>query len=87
MGEVLRATEPVPVDVALMARVPEVVIGEPVTERKDGTDKATEVTVPVPGGDGVVQVSVEPLEVKTWPVVPTSVRPVPPLRTGSAVPE
>ena len=43
-------------------------IGEPVTERNAGTERATEVTVPVVG---VVQVQVLPAaEVNTWPDVP-----------------
>ena len=70
-----------------MASVPEVLMGEPVTVRKEGTDAATEVTVPVPGAAGVCQESVEPLEVKTCPLVPTAVKPVPPFSVGRAVPD
>ena len=70
-----------------MASVPDAVIGEPVTFRKAGTVAETEVTVPVPGGNGVCHESVVPSEVKTCPLVPTAVKPVPPLRVGRAVPE
>ena len=86
VGFVLRTTEPVPVDVVTpvpplrtgravpdkpMVKVPDEVIGEPETLRKDGTVAETEVTVPVPGAEGVCQERVpEPLVVRTWPLVP-----------------
>ncbi|MES2875523.1 MAG: hypothetical protein V4708_17495 [Bacteroidota bacterium] len=47
------------------ASVPEVVTGEPVIDRNAGTVAATEVTVPVPGADGVCQERVVPFEVRT----------------------
>ena len=54
-----------------MASVPEVVMGEPAMERKEGTEADTDVTVPVPGEEGVCQDRVpEPLVVRTWPLVP-----------------
>lgn len=55
-------TSPVPVEFAVMARVPEVVMGEPDTLRKDGVVKATDVTVPVVG---VAHNRSVPSEVKT----------------------
>jgi len=99
VGDVERTTEPVPVEDVVpvppfatgsaepeyvIANVPEEVIGVPVTVRNGGTDAATEVTVPTVG---VVQERVVPLDVRTCPFVPTVVRPVPPLRVGSAEPE
>ena len=57
---------------------PEPVIGEDAV-RKVGGVMPTEVTVPVPEGVGVVHDKVVPLEVSTWPFVPTVVNPVPPL--------
>ena len=68
----------------VIASVPAAVMGEPVMERNDGTDAATEVTVPDPI---VVHKSDEPSDVRTCPFDPTVVRPVPPLPVGSAVPE
>ncbi|WP_196300790.1 hypothetical protein, partial [Streptococcus pneumoniae] len=51
VGEVAKTIDPVPVGVfvVVIAKVPEEVIGEPVTESIDGTVIATEVTVPVVG--------------------------------------
>jgi hypothetical protein len=80
---------PVPPDVVgravpdkVMASVPEVVIGEPETDKKDGTDAETEVTVPVAAQDRVV-----PFDVRTVFTPPTVVRPVPPDVVGRAVPD
>ena len=68
-----RTMAPVPVGVAAvpMANVPDVVMGEPVMVRKEGTVMATEVTLPPPP-DTVVQVKgpVPPEDVRTWPDVP-----------------
>jgi len=47
-GEFCKTTAPVPVEDALMAIVPDVVIGDPVTVINEGTVTATEVTVPPP---------------------------------------
>ena len=103
VGDVDKTTPPVPVDADVepvpplavgsavpeyvIASVPEEVIGDPDIERNDGTDAATEVTVPVPGDAGVAQESDVPLDVRTCPFVPTVVRPVPPDVVGIAVPE
>jgi len=48
VGEVDKTIDPVPVGVAVVeiAKVPEEVIGEPVTVNIDGTVRDTEVTVP-----------------------------------------
>jgi len=46
-GEFCKTTAPVPVEDALMAIVPDVVIGDPVTVINEGTVTATEVTVPL----------------------------------------
>ena len=70
-----------------IASVPLEVIGEPKIDRNAGTVAATEVTVPVPGAAGVCQTSEDPLEVRTWFVVPIVVRPVPPDVVGRAVPD
>jgi len=85
------AVRPVPPDAVgravperVIASVPDEVIGEPASARNDGTDAATEVTVPVVG---VCQTRDVPFEVRTWFTVPTSVRPVPPEVVGRAVPE
>lgn len=70
VGEVDRTIAPVPVGVVAvdMAKVPEDVIGEPVTVRIDGTARAIEVTVPVVG---VVHVNGDnPPDVRTCPLVP-----------------
>ena len=56
-----------------MASVPEVVMGEPEMDRKDGTDAATEVTVPVVGVAQVIALVAPPWEVSTWPAVPAVV--------------
>ena len=100
MGDVLNTTPPVPVDAALepvpplevgstplipTLRVPEDVTGPPdVVIKELDEEMLTEVTVPVPGVDGVCQDREVPLEVRTWPVVPTVDRPVPPLVVGRA---
>lgn len=68
----------------VIANVPVDVIGEPATERKAGTVAATEVTVPVVGVDHVIAA---PVEVRTCPLTPRVVRPVPPFANGNAVPE
>jgi hypothetical protein len=47
-----------------IARVPEEMIGEPVTVRNDGTEAATEVTVPEVAG--LAQVGVPEMVVRTW---------------------
>ena len=90
-GEVERTTDPEPVEVVVpvpplrtgsavpervTASVPEVVMGEPEMDRKDGTVMATEVTVPIPPEPTVVQliaVARPPCEVRTWPAVPAVV--------------
>lgn len=46
VGEVDRTTFPVPVELPLIAIVPDEVIGDPVTDKKDGTVTATLVTTP-----------------------------------------
>ena len=66
----------------VIARVPVVVIGEPAIVRNAGTDAATEVTVPVPGANGVCQTSDVPFEVRTVFAAPTANRPVPPFAVG-----
>ena len=55
---------PVPPDVVgkaaperVIANVPAEVMGEPAMVRNEGTDAATDVTVPVPGAAGVCQTS------------------------------
>jgi len=58
-------------------------IGDPVIVRNEGTDAATEVTVPANAG---VQESTVPFEESTVPAAPTAIRPVPPFATGRAVP-
>lgn len=55
----------------MRAIVPDEVMGEPETVRKDGAVAETEVTVPVPGEDGVCHDRVpEPLVVRTWLLLP-----------------
>jgi hypothetical protein len=56
---------------SVSARVPFEVIGEPETDKKEGTVSATEVTVPVLGVVQVIAVLTPPCEVSTCPVVPT----------------
>ncbi len=91
VGELLRTVDPVPVEVVVpvppdvtgravpervRARVPEDVIGDPVVVRNDGVVNPTDVTVPVPGDDGVVHVigvEIPPAEVRTCPTVPAVV--------------
>ena len=86
VGLVANTTEPEPVEVVLpvppfktgkavpdnvIARVPLLVIGEPLIDKKAGTVAATEVTVPVPVI--VVHVIAEetpPCDVRTCPAVP-----------------
>jgi hypothetical protein len=55
------------------ANVPLDVIGDPETERNEGTDKATDVTVPDPAELHVIGFDPPPPDVKTWPVVPAEV--------------
>lgn len=52
-----------------MASVPVPVIGDPAIDRKAGTEAATDVTVPEPGGD-VQATDPAPFVVRTWPLVP-----------------
>ena len=68
----------------MIANVPVEVIGEPAIERNEGTDAATEVTVPVVG---VCHTRDVPFEVRTWFTVPTSVRPVPPFVVDNGDPK
>ncbi len=74
---------PVPVDVPEIVMVPEVVIGDPETDSQAGTAMATDDTYTV----GVTYDNMDPLEVRTVPVAPTVVKPVPPDVVGIAVPE
>jgi hypothetical protein len=46
VGEFESTTSPVPVELAVIAKVPKVVIGPPVTAMNDGTVMFTEVTDP-----------------------------------------
>jgi len=79
-GELFNTTEPEPVLVvtpvppfntgnavpeSVNARVPELVIGDPETDKKEGTVKATEVTVPVFNVVHVIGVVSPPCEVNT----------------------
>jgi hypothetical protein len=88
VGEVCKTTDPDPVAVVEpvppfkigsavpeneTAKVPEVVTGDPLTDKNDGTVKATEVTVPEPADDQVIGFDPPPPEVKTWPAVPALV--------------
>lgn len=63
VGAAERTTDPVPVEAPVMAMVPEEVMGDPETERKDGTEIPTEVTDPVEGEPHVDPP--EPLEMRT----------------------
>jgi hypothetical protein len=56
---------------SVSARVPLEVIGEPETDKKEGTVSATDVTVPVFSVVHVIAVLPPPCDVKTWPAVPT----------------
>jgi hypothetical protein len=69
----------------VIARAPVDVIGEPEMENTDGTEAATEVTVPEVAG--ACQVGTPATTVRTVLFAPTVVNPVPPLAVGSAVPE
>ena len=60
------------------------VIGEPDIVRNEGTDAATEVTVPANAG---VHERTVPFEDSTVPAAPTVIRPVPPEVVGRAVPD
>ena len=65
-GEVCSTNAPEPVELETeIAKVPEDVIGDPVTERNDGTVNATEVTVPLGKVLHVIAVDPPPPEVKT----------------------
>lgn len=89
------AVEPVPPEEVGRAepdrpndKVPVEVMGPPLTDRK-GADAVLvdmDVTVPEPGAAGVCHDREEPLEVRTVPMAPTVVRPVPPLLDVRAVP-
>ena len=57
------------------------VLRERIPETTDNSAALTDVIY------GVCHESVAPFEVRTWPFVPTVVRPVPPFAVGSAVPE
>lgn len=57
----------------MIARVPEEVIGDPVKERKDGTDAETDVTVPDVIVVQVIGVAAPPWDVRTWPGKPTAI--------------
>ncbi len=87
-GEVCKTTEPDPVDVVLpvppfatgsavpdsvTANVPELVIGDPLTDKNVGTVNATEVTVPFVGVLQVIGEDPPPPEVKTCPEVPEEI--------------
>ena len=69
------------------ASTPVVVIGEPVTVRKDGALAPTESTDPVPA-DGLTYANPPlPSAAKYCPIVPGAINPVPPEVIGRAVPE
>jgi hypothetical protein len=53
------------------AKVPEEVMGDPDTDKNDGTVKATEVTVPLVAG--AAQTGIPPETVKTFPVAPVAI--------------
>ena len=53
-----------------IARVPELVIGLPATDKKEGTVAATDVTVPEPPPDTVPQEVTEPSVVRNLPLLP-----------------
>jgi hypothetical protein len=88
-GLVALTTAPVPVEVVLpvppfktgkavpdsvISRVPLLVIGEPLIDKKAGTVAATEVTVPVPVRvSHVIAEDTPPWETRTWPAVPAVV--------------
>jgi hypothetical protein len=66
VGDVCKTKAPEPVELETeIAKVPDVVIGDPVTERNEGTVKATEVTVPFVGVLHVIGFDPPPPEVKT----------------------
>ena len=60
VGEFAKTTAPVPVEEAVKANVPDVVIGLPEIFMNDGTVIATDVTVPTPPLPGVCQVGIPP---------------------------
>ena len=62
--------DPVGIAVVVMARVPEEVIGDPVTVNIEGTVIDTEVTVPAVAGD--FHAGAPATQVKTWFAVPDS---------------
>ena len=67
-----------------MAKVPELVIGEPVTDKNDGTVAATEVTVPPGLLELMVWFGQVPVMVTLVPAVKLGVAvPVPPLATAT----
>lgn len=67
VGLEAKTTAPDPVELPEMAIVPELVMGLPATERKEGTVIATEVTVPMPA---LPQTSTPPDSVRVWPSFP-----------------
>jgi hypothetical protein len=88
VGLLARTTAPVPVEVVLpvppfktgkavpdrvIARVPLLVIGEPLTLKNAGTEAATEVTVPVVSVVHVIGLLVPPPETKACPADPALV--------------
>jgi hypothetical protein len=73
-GEVCSTNAPEPVELETeIAKVPELVIGDPETDKNDGTDNATDVTVPVVGVVQVIAADPPPPEVNTWPEVPDEI--------------
>ena len=72
VGLVDKTIFPVPVEVAVIANVPLVVIEEGVTFRNDGTVRPTDVTVPVPP-TVIHDVDPAPFVDKTCPLIPTDV--------------
>jgi hypothetical protein len=59
----------------VIARVPLLVIGEPLILKNAGTEAATEVTVPEPApeSDHVIALLPPPCDVRTWPAVPAAI--------------
>ena len=103
VGLVARTTAPEPVDVVApvpplatgravpeyeIANVPEVVTGLPAIDKNAGTDAETLVTVPPPADELIVWLGHVPETVMFVPATIAGLAvPVPPLATGSAVPE